>query len=356
MEETKIVLQELITAFTNMIIEIRQNSINYKKLQSLIEEINTINPYALNRNYTAHEKYEKGQSALALFEVYKTIIKISMEIRKILPQFEVEVAQYNNIDYALYFKNQVYYTKQLKPEWLSATKSGLVLRLSPAIKELTKNLKNDYQLSILNAFNQHYNLFLNTIEDSYQRHHNGRSILKNQDRTFNKGHVAEAHERHLQEHHNILYQAAKDKNIEPNNRIQQHLDNMIIQNQQEVFHETASTIWKQHMLASFGFQRGTVAGDVNSTQVKQGQSGSSLRLTKIGNLRTAIKTYSDLFNPDIPAKTVATKIALYMSDITDKDIRTFVNKDFFNEVLKKEPDFNKVFKELEKHLDIVVKI
>ena len=330
-----------------MVISIRKNSRSYATLYKLINSIDRINPYTINKN--------KG--ALYLFQIYKTIIKISMEIRRILPQFEVEVSQYSNIDYALYYKNQIYYTEHLKPEWLSATKGGLMLRLAPAIKDIEKENQAAIQLTILDLFNQHYNLFLSTIENSYQRHHNGKTFLQNQTTTFNKGHVAEAHERHLQEHHLLLYQIAKNSNnLLVNEQIENHINEMQKQNQEQSFHETASTIWKEHLLASLGYQRGTVAGDVNSTQVKQGQSGSSLRLTKVGNLRTAIKTYSDLFNSDIPAEIVAKKIALYMSDITDKDIRTFINKDFFNEVLKKEPNFNKVFKELEKHLDIIVKI
>ena len=329
-----------------MVIAIRQNSHQYVHLYKLIDSLSQINANAINKN--------KG--ALFLFQVYEMIIQISMELRKILPQFNIEVSQYSSIDYALYYKNQVYYTKELKPEWLSVTKSGLMLRLSPAIKELEEESKTQTQLAILDLFNQHYQLFLQTIEDSYQRHHNGKSILRNQDSTFNRGHIAEAHERHLQEHHTLLYHSVKVKNLQPDEQIEAHIAEMEKQNKEYTFHETASTIWKQHLLASLGYQRGTVAGDVNSTQVKQGASGASLRLTKVGNLRTAIKTYSDLFNPDIDAKIVGTKIALYMSDIADKDIRTFINKDFFNEVMKKEPDFAKVFSELEKHLNIVVTI
>ena len=231
-----------------------------------------------------------------------------------------------------------------------------MLRLSPAIKEIEDDIKNDFQIEILNLFNQHYNLFLNTVEKAYLKEHNGRSILRGDDKTFNKGHIAEAHERHLQEHHSYLYQIVKNKDISPNEMIENHINEMQKQNSSPLFHETASTIWKEHLLASFGYQRGTVAGDVNSTQVKQGKSGSSLRLTKVGNLRTAIKTYSDLFNMDIPSQVVATKIALYMSDIADKDIRTFVNRDFFKEIQKKEPNLNKVFNQLENYKNVLVTI
>lgn len=346
MEEHGIVLQDLIQHFTEMVISIRQNSRQYARLYELIDSLSRINANAINKN--------KG--ALFLFQVYETIIQVSMELRKILPQFEIEVSQYSSIDYALYYKNQVYYTRELKPEWLSATKGGLMLHLSPAIKDLEEESKTEAQLAILDLFNQHYQLFLQTVEDSYQRHHNGKSILQNQDSVFNKGHVAEAHERHLQEHHALLYQSVKTKNLQPNEQIEAHILEMQRQNSADTFHETAATIWKQHLLASLGYQRGTVAGDVNSTQVKQGASGASLRLTKVGNLRTGIKAYSDLFNKDIPPEVVGTKIALYMSDIADKDVRTFVNRDFFNEMMKKEPDFAKVFTELEKHLDVIVTI
>ena len=345
-EDQGIALQDLIWHFTELVDEIRNNSQNYLKLQGLIKQIEDVNIYTIT----------KKLGVLSLFKLYKRIIHISIELRKILPQFEVEVSQYNSIDYALYFNNQVYYTEHLKPEWLSATKGGLMLRLSPAIKEIEEDIKNDTQIEILNMFNKHYQLFLDTVEDSYMRHHNGKSILKGDDKTFNKGHIAEAHERHLQQHHSILYQMAKNKNIEPNEMIESHIQEMQTQNNSISFHETASTIWKEHLLASFGYQRGTVAGDINSTQVKQGQSGSSLRLTKIGNLRAAIKVYSDLFNTDIPSSIVATKIALYMSDIVDKDIRNFVNRDFLQEIQKKDPDFTRIFDKLGQYLNVTVHI
>jgi len=80
-----------------------------------------------------------------------------------------------------------------------------------------------------------------------------------------------------------------------------------------------------------GYQRGTAAGDVASTQVKQARiteksANTTLRLSSIKNLRTGITLYSEIFNENKTPYEVAAKLAIYMSSVLDKDISTELNK------------------------------
>jgi len=89
-----------------------------------------------------------------------------------------------------------------------------------------------------------------------------------------------------------LYKMSKDPNLTPSDMLQARMTEMERLNADSKWHEPADTVW-MHMHESLGYQRGTAAGDVGSTQVKQARvteksANTTLRLSSIKNLRTGI--------------------------------------------------------------------
>lgn len=335
-------LGELIQACTAMVEEIRSNSnaATYTKLIDDINELQNIDLTLINKN----------SSIGTLLKAYKQIIAVSIDFRQLLINYDIEVAQYNSISYAIYYQEQIQYAEDLKPEWLSVTKRGLMLNLRNASEALQESLKNDInaeaKAKILELLSNHYSLFLSYIEGMYRQQN--KHEFGDSGSHINRGHVAEAHERHLQETHISIYNAAKVSNIEMLGSIEGQIKEMEQLNNQKNWHENAEKAW-QHVRDSLGFQRGTVAGDVNGVQVKQvkkDSTSSSLRLSSFQNLRRGIQSYSDLLNPEVSASIVGARMAIYMADPMEAKMGILLNKDLNNLIFRKDSELEEALDRL----------
>lgn len=240
-----------------------------------------------------------------------------MELRKVLNQF-TSIEIYDTIDYAFYYNGQQYYTDEIKAHWLTkSSKSGeLKLRLNTATKELQQDVVDSYRNRIRDIFKYHQAVFSAAIEGTY------RGII-GRGGALNRGHIAEAYEIHIAEHHPVEYLVLKGLKT-PSNKITAIDQTMIAQEgkmnavQYWANHEGISSAW-EHVKEALGTQRGTVAGDVGSTQVKQGKTGASrIRLARLNTLQEGIESYTMILNENIPPQEVALKIARYISEPVNK--------------------------------------
>lgn len=273
-----------------------------------------------------------------MFAAYTAIQNISMQLRSLLTQFKIEAEQYNSINYAFYYNNSNgqtmrYSTEHLDISWLRVSSSGeLQINLTKAVNDIAKDGINTM---VAKLFKEHYESYYNLITGTYnpRKKFNGKTYKR---APLNKGHISEAFEEHLAEHHPNFYQLLNSGALysnDINNNVLSQLS--FIQNHSDAnnWHETATQAWL-HVRHSMGTQRGTVAGDVGRFQVKSGSSENpKLRLARLSTLIQGIQTYSLILNKNKPSREVAILLANYMSEkishtsarlidsITDKEIK-----------------------------------
>lgn len=320
-----IVRSDLETALANIINEIRSttNPRNYNLLLS----INQLKQY--NADYCGKNGKIATQNIQEIYNIYQQIIKVSMEMRKLLSD-KISLEIYDNIKYAFYINGKRYSTEELRLDWLVLRNGGLYINLNRTVEEeLKKGLENTAQQRLAEIFNNHYLSYLAAITGMYK----GKNGI-GAGSAINKGHVAEAYEGHIAEHHSESYQLLNATKM--NSTVLDKIQGRIVldkeiegANEKDwwAIHEDPNEAWR-HIRAARGTQRGTVAGDVGAYQVKQIQDNSgSVALTSLTNLELGIKNYCMITNPDIPVSQVAHQIALYLSESVsakDREVQAFL--------------------------------
>ena len=325
-------LQDLIDVLEEQINIIRNSSSNYKELK---------------RNIKNLKGYMKDLTQIenASF-VYHQLITISLQIRQLLSDLIPEEQQYSNVGYAFYYKGKRYYTGTIDNSWLTVRgvegQKELYISLARAVKDIEKAIQKTIYVEINEVFSQHYNLYKQYIEGMYQqqnKHEVG-------DLKLNYGHIAEAHEWHLQDKHKELYNKSliNDYNNISDLRSAQltseertMLDKM--KKCQRIGEEMGPYEAWSYIHSAMGTQRGTVAGDARQAQVKQvkedGKSSTSLSLSTLSNLLLGFNIYSGIFtNKD--SRLVATEIAMYIASFLDNRIAAPVNRHYLQELVTTE--------------------
>ena len=300
--ENVITLEDLATYIKdNIIIPARAGNTSLDELKAEIEKLKK------------YEDLTKDSSIAELFGAYEQIQSTSMKLRKILGQF-LSIEVYKSIDYTFYYNGKQYHTSKIKADWLTKSKSTgeLKLRLNAAVEDIQKEVSSTYRDRVNEIFNQHYAVYLAAIRGTY----NG---IIGRGGALNLGHIAEAYESHTAEHHPVEYRIMK--NLETSSQELTVIDKAMIAYETETEainywanHEGIDMAW-QHIRESLGTQRGTVAGDVGSTQVKQGKTGASkIRLARLGTLQEGIISYTLILDENVDPYEAALRIAKYISE------------------------------------------
>ncbi len=300
-EDGGLTKEELINYFSQLVQEIRNsNSSDVNALRAEIEKLDLIN-----------FQVDKEKRLQIMFDCYTQLQNISLKLRRLLSKY-MEIANYDSIEYSLYYNGERYAVDHLKPEWLRINSKGaLQLQMDKAVDSIKKATVDSVRQEVIEAFNKHYSVFLQAITGTYrgQIGHWG---------AINKGHIAEAYEEHTEEHHPQAYKVIN--NLAKSTDELSTADKMIISYQAETNavsywanHEGISAAW-QHIRNALGTQRGTVAGDVLGRQVKQTTSNArNIRLATLKTLKDGIETYSMILG-DTPINEVAEKLANYMGE------------------------------------------
>lgn len=320
MAEQYISFQELVNALNEIIKEIRSSSTEYSSL------IKSINDLELNyKNLTASTKVE------VMFNAYKKIQNISIEIRKLLQKYNIKAELYDNISYAFYYTNSNgqtirYSTDKLDLKWLRVSSTGeLQINLTKAISDISSSGLNNL---ISEIFTKHYESYYNLITGTYneRKPYKGKTYKR---APLNKGHISEAFEEHLSQHHPGFYSLLNSGLLfEKNNESVLSKMAQVQINSQENWenknHESVTAAW-MHVRHSMGSQKGTVAGDVGKYQVKFGTvENPKLRLARLSTLKNGIKLYSLILSDEDSLK-VATLLASYMSERVNKTSERLVD-------------------------------
>lgn len=306
--------------FEEIILDIRRNSQANEDLIKGIQELEKYYNESFDKQQYKEDRKNIKQNLsniIKMLDMYEKIKKVSMELRKKLSS-KMSLELYDSIDYAFYYNNERFTTDQIDASWLIVGSEGeLRLSLDKAIEDIKKDYDTEYKKEIQSLFNKHYTSYLNAISGMYQKQNKKRLG----EGRVNKGVVAEAYEEHLRTHHSFSNRLLKNPSIE------NVADKAIIAHENQAMAQEywsknapphkANEAW-EHIRHSLGSQRGTVAGDVFNTQVKQGSNytkySSQVRLASLATLRDGIRHYCDILNTDIPAREVAQKIAKYMSE------------------------------------------
>ena len=264
-----------------------------------------------------------------LFAVYEQSIKTSMQIRKLLAQRGIKLQEYNDISYSFYYKGTRYTSDTIDLNWVRVGSDGtLRLNIDKAVKDLKQQINSISQKQLQAIFQKHFEVYLAAIFGMYK----GSNRL-------NQGRVAEAFEAHLTEHHPNAFQYLNTLNT--NSVISKSL---LVQFATEAgdsywaHHEDPNSAWA-HIRGAMGTQRGTVAGDVGNRQVKSAKdSGDQVRLSTLTNLKTGIKRYADILNPEISCRDVALKLARYLTEPVkrnEKNLQAYIaNKELSTDISK----------------------
>lgn len=292
-------IEDLTGYFITIIQQIRNGSKNVAS--TIYQDLEKLNTVSL--------EWQNPETAVPnLLNAYETLKKISMSLRKELSAF-MDIDEYSEISYALYYDNKRYVTESIQASWLKVTSKGeLRLLLDKATSDLEKQSANTLQNRIQELFQAHYESLLRTIRGTYKG-----IIGKGR---LNEGHITEAFEEHLQEHHSVAYSIFQSKNVEQYSSI----DKTLLEGKNEQWDESLDAAWA-HVRHSLGTQRGTVAGDVGKWQVKRGSSKnewtSQVRLSSLANLKKGVELYSQILTTqDIPG--LAKQIAMYISEPVTK--------------------------------------
>jgi hypothetical protein len=286
-----------------------------------------------------YENLTKDSHISELFEAYKQIQATSMKLRQILSQF-LAIEVYDSIDYAFYYNGKQYHTNKIDAAWLTKSKSTgeLKLRLNAAAKDLGGDVGDIYKDRVNEIFNQHYAVYLAAIRGTY----NG---VIGRGGALNLGHIAEAYESHTAEHHPVEYRVMK--NLESSTREMTIVDKAMVAYETETGainywanHEGIDAAW-QHIRESLGTQRGTVAGDVGATQVKQGKTGAGrIRLARLSTLQEGVESYTLILDESVDPYVAALRIAKYISEPVRQVSATIIDGIKDKEIQQLFQDFN----------------
>ena len=324
--DSVITLEDLTNVLADIVGEIRAGD---KTTQPLLEEIEKLIALQDNLYNYKEDKDYGGAGVQMLFAVYEQSIKTSMQIRKLLAQRGIKLQEYNDISYSFYYKGARYASDTINLNWLRVSSDGaLKLNIDKAVKDLKQQINSISQKQLQAIFQKHFEVYLAAIFGMYK----GSSRL-------NQGRVAEAFEAHLTEHHPNAFQYLNTLNT--NSVISKSL---LVQFATEAgdsywaHHEDPNSAWA-HIRGAMGTQRGTVAGDVGNRQVKSAKdSGDQVRLSTLTNLKTGIKRYADILNPDIPCRDVALKLARYLTEPVkrnEKNLQAYIaNKELSTDISK----------------------
>lgn len=325
--DSVITLEDLTNILADIVGEIRAGD---KTTQPLLEEIEKLIALQNNlQNYKEEDKDYGEQGVKMLFAVYEQTIKTSMQIRKLLAQRGIKLQEYNDISYSFYYKGVRYASDTIDLNWVRVGSDGtLKLNISKAVKDLKQQINSISQKQLQAIFQKHFEVYLAAIFGMYK----GSNRL-------NQGRVAEAFEAHLTEHHPNAFQYLNTLNT--NSVISKSL---LVQFATEAgdsywaHHEDPNSAWA-HIRGAMGTQRGTVAGDVGNRQVKSAKdSGDQVRLSTLTNLKTGVKRYADILNPDISCRDVALKLARYLTEPVkrnEKNLQAYIaNKELSTDISK----------------------
>ena len=324
--DSVITLEDLTNVLADIVGEIRAGD---KTTQPLLEEIEKLIALQDNLYNYKEDKDYGGEGVQMLFAVYEQSIKTSMQIRKLLAQRGIKLQEYNDISYSFYYKGTRYTSDTIDLNWVRVGSDGtLKLNIDKAVKDLKQQINSISQKQLQAIFHKHFEVYLAAIFGMYK----GSNRL-------NQGRVAEAFEAHLTEHHPNAFQYLNTLNT--NSVISKSL---LVQFATEAgdsywaHHEDPNSAWA-HIRGAMGTQRGTVAGDVGNRQVKSAKdSGDQVRLSTLTNLKTGIKRYADILNPDIPCRDVALKLARYLTEPVkrnEKNLQAYIaNKELSTDISK----------------------
>ena len=324
--DSVITLEDLTNVLADIVGEIRAGD---KTTQPLLEEIEKLIALQDNLYNYKEDKDYGGAGVQMLFAVYEQSIKTSMQIRKLLAQRGIKLQEYNDISYSFYYKGTRYTSDTIDLNWVRVGSDGtLKLNIDKAVKDLKQQINSISQKQLQAIFQKHFEVYLAAIFGMYK----GSSRL-------NQGRVAEAFEAHLTEHHPNAFQYLNTLNT--NSVISKSL---LVQFATEAgdsywaHHEDPNSAWI-HIRGAMGTQRGTVAGDVGNRQVKSAKdSGDQVRLSTLTNLKTGIKRYADILNPEISCRDVALKLARYLTEPVkrnEKNLQAYIaNKELSTDISK----------------------
>ena len=324
--DSVITLEDLTNVLADIVGEIRAGD---KTTQPLLEEIEKLIALQDNLYNYKEDKDYGGAGVQMLFAVYEQSIKTSMQIRKLLAQRGIKLQEYNDISYSFYYKGVRYASDTIDLNWIRVGSDGtLRLNIDKAVKDLKQQINSISQKQLQAIFQKHFEVYLAAIFGMYK----GSNRL-------NQGRVAEAFEAHLTEHHPNAFQYLNTLNV--SSVISQSL---LVQFATEAgdsywaHHEDPNSAWI-HVRGAMGTQRGTVAGDVGNRQVKSAKdSGDQVRLSTLTNLKTGIKRYADILNPEISCRDVALKLARYLTEPVkrnEKNLQAYIaNKELSTDISK----------------------
>ena len=324
--DSVITLEDLTNVLADIVGEIRAGD---KTTQPLLEEIEKLIALQDNLYNYKEDKDYGGEGVQMLFAVYEQSIKTSMQIRKLLAQRGIKLQEYNDISYSFYYKGTRYTSDTIDLNWVRVGSDGtLKLNIDKAVKDLKQQINSISQKQLQAIFQKHFEVYLAAIFGMYK----GSSRL-------NQGRVAEAFEAHLTEHHPNAFQYLNTLNT--NSAISKSLLVQFATEAGDSYwarHEDPNSAW-MHIRGAMGTQRGTVAGDVGNRQVKSAKdSGDQVRLSTLTNLKTGIKRYADILNPEISCRDVALKLARYLTEPVkrnEKNLQAYIaNKELSTDISK----------------------
>ena len=324
--DSVITLEDLTNVLADIVGEIRAGD---KTTQPLLEEIEKLIALQDNLYNYKEDKDYGGAGVQMLFAVYEQSIKTSMQIRKLLAQRGIKLQEYNDISYSFYYKGVRYTSDTIDLNWIRVGSDGaLKLNIDKAVKDLKQQINSISQKQLQAIFQKHFEVYLAAIFGMYK----GSSRL-------NQGRVAEAFEAHLTEHHPNAFQYLNTLNT--NSVISKSLLVQFATEAGDSYwarHEDPNSAW-MHIRGAMGTQRGTVAGDVGNRQVKSAKdSGGQVRLSTLTNLKTGIKRYADILNPEISCRDVALKLARYLTEPVkrnEKNLQAYIaNKELSTDISK----------------------
>lgn len=317
-----ITIGKLTEYLKNQIIEIRNNEMEYT---GLVDSIKKLKQFG--------KDWDKKKDVASTFAVYEQIKTVSLKIRQLLKTVLPAIEIYDEINYALYYDGKRYVTKKLNPAWLRVSSKGaLKLNLNKAVHDIEKQYQDDIVNKIRELFNNHYEAYVNMITGTYR----GDPPIGIKGARVTLGHVAEAFEEHLSEHHNNdrahqVYQILMiDKQQELSSSLLNaatYFEKHQVRLNQWYKHEKIEKGWA-HISHSLGTQGGVVAGDVGRMQVKQikEKGGGELKLASMNILEDGVSIYSEILNKKISPTIVAYKLANYLSESVPKDSADLLTK------------------------------
>ena len=324
--DSVITLEDLTNVLADIVGEIRAGD---KTTQPLLEESEKLIALQDNLYNYKEDKDYGGAGVQMLFAIYEQSIKTSMQIRKLLAQRGIKLQEYNDISYSFYYKGTRYTSDTIDLNWVRVGSDGaLKLNIDKAVKDLKQQINSISQKQLQAIFQKHFEVYLAAIFGMYK----GASRL-------NQGRVAEAFEAHLTEHHPNAFQYLNTLNT--NSVISKSLLVQFATEAGDSYwarHEDPNSAW-MHIRGAMGTQRGTVAGDVGNKQVKSAKdSGDQVRLSTLTNLKTGIKRYADILNPEISCRDVALKLARYLTEPVkrnEKNLQAYIaNKELSTDISK----------------------